>query len=102
MECHIHENVYMSSHVQKCDFVLNIDILNIYFYFVCMLRAARQMSYCSLYLLFFFIPMSNKVFNSFFLFHFFRLNYHWKLNENYPILYIKLGIFHFFIPFFIQ
>ena len=42
-------NVYMSSHVNKCDFVLNFDkiILYIYLYFVYMLRVPRQMSYHS-------------------------------------------------------
>ena len=37
----MHGNVYMSSHVQKCDFVFNFEILYTSFYvcFVYMLRA---------------------------------------------------------------
>ena len=34
MSCHMHENVYMSSYVQNCDFVFNIEILYIYLYVV--------------------------------------------------------------------
>ena len=37
-----------ASHVQKCDFVSNFEILYIYVCFVYMLRAPRQMSYRSL------------------------------------------------------
>ena len=45
--CHMYGNIYMSSHVQKCDFVSNFEILYIYVCFVYMLRAPRQMSYRS-------------------------------------------------------
>ena len=46
--CHMYGTIYMSSHVQKCDFVSNFEILYIYVCFVYMLRAPRQMSYRSL------------------------------------------------------
>ena len=37
--CHMYGTIYMSSHVQKCDFVSKFEILYIYVCFVYMLRA---------------------------------------------------------------
>ena len=49
----MHGNVYMLSHVRKCDFVFNFEILYIYVYFAYMWR---QMSYH-----WFGLPSGNKV-----------------------------------------
>ena len=32
--CHMYENIYMSSHLQKCNFVSNFEILYVYVCFV--------------------------------------------------------------------